>query len=67
MFVPDAEASVAMKASSNSFPDDVENAAVVMLVDRVDLSVKAKASRTRVPELTVDVAVKVAVRVVPEG
>lgn len=68
VFVPVAEASVAMKANSNSFPDEVENAAVAMLVDLVGLSLKANASLTRVPpELTAGVTVKVAVRVVPAG
>jgi hypothetical protein len=68
VFVPDAEASVAMKASSNSFPDEVENVAVVMLVDLVPLSLKANASLTRPPpELTVGVTVKAAVRVLPDG
>jgi hypothetical protein len=47
--IPDEFASVEIKASNNSFPDLVENAAEVMLLLELDRSVDAIASVARAP------------------
>ena len=67
VFVPEDGPSVAMKASSNSLLDVVENVAEVIEVALEELSLNTSASRVSMPEPVAGVTVNVPVRVVPTG